>query len=217
MNAQFLREYKLVVVGGGGVGKSALTIQFIQNQFPEEYDPTIEDSYRKQCLIDEEVALLDVLDTAGQEEYSAMREQYMRTGEGFLLVYSITSRDSFDEISIFHQQILRVKDKEYFPVIVVANKCDLDYERQVGTHEGRELARHFGCRFIEASAKQRINVEEAFSSLVRDIRKYNKEQAAGRPGAGGRAGAAGAAGGAGAKGADGTHGGGGCCAGCKVM
>lgn len=133
MNAQFLREYKLVVVGGGGVGKSALTIQFIQNQFPEEYDPTIEDSYRKQCLIDEEVALLDVLDTAGQEEYSAMREQYMRTGEGFLLVYSITSRDSFDEISIFHQQILRVKDKEYFPVIVVANKCDLDYERQVST------------------------------------------------------------------------------------
>jgi GTPase KRas protein len=66
--------------------------------------------------------------------HSAMREQYMRTGEGFLLVYSITSRDSFDEISIFHQQILRVKDKEYFPVIVVANKCDLDYERQVGTH-----------------------------------------------------------------------------------
>ena len=56
----------------------------------------------------------------------------MRTGEGFLLVYSITSRNSFDEISTFHQQILRVKDKDYFPVIVVANKCDLEYERQVG-------------------------------------------------------------------------------------
>lgn len=66
----FLREYKLVVVGGGGVGKSALTIQFIQSHFVDEYDPTIEDSYRKQCVIDEEVALLDVLDTAGQEEYS---------------------------------------------------------------------------------------------------------------------------------------------------
>ena len=61
-----------------------------------------------------------------------MREQYMRTGEGFLLVYSITSRSSFEEISTFHQQILRVKDKDYFPVIVVANKCDLEYERQVG-------------------------------------------------------------------------------------
>ena len=89
------------------------------------------DSYRKQCVIDEEVALLDVLDTAGQEEYSAMREQYMRTGEGFLLVYSITSRQSFEEIMTFQQQILRVKDKDYFPIIVVGNKCDLEGERQV--------------------------------------------------------------------------------------
>ncbi|KDE06001.1 Ras-like protein [Microbotryum lychnidis-dioicae p1A1 Lamole] len=181
--ARFLREYKLVVVGGGGVGKSALTIQFIQSHFVDEYDPTIEDSYRKQCVIDEEVALLDVLDTAGQEEYSAMREQYMRTGEGFLLVYSITSRNSFDEIGTFHQQILRVKDKDSFPVILVANKCDLEYERQVDSQEGRDLAKQVGCRFIETSAKQRLNVEEAFSNLVREIRKYNKEQAAGRPGA----------------------------------
>ncbi|KAJ8589537.1 ras-domain-containing protein [Rhizopogon salebrosus TDB-379] len=179
--AQFLREYKLVVVGGGGVGKSALTIQFIQGQFVDEYDPTIEDSYRKQCVIDDEVALLDVLDTAGQEEYGAMREQYMRTGEGFLLVYSITSRDSFEEISTFHQQILRVKDQDSFPVIVVANKCDLEYERQVGMNEGRDLAKHFRCKFIETSAKQRINVDEAFSNLVREIRKYNKEQQTGRP------------------------------------
>lgn len=91
------------------------------------------DSYRKQCVIDDEVALLDVLDTAGQEEYSAMREQYMRTGEGFLLVYSITDRQSFEEIMTFQQQILRVKDKDYFPMIVVGNKCDLDGERQVST------------------------------------------------------------------------------------
>jgi GTPase KRas protein len=150
--SQFLREYKLVVVGGGGVGKSCLTIQLIQSHFVDEYDPTIEgtppslpstipshplilltDSYRKQCVIDDEVALLDVLDTAGQEEYSAMREQYMRTGEGFLLVYSITSRQSFEEIVTFQQQILRVKDKDYFPIIVVGNKCDLEHERQVST------------------------------------------------------------------------------------
>jgi len=85
--AQFLRQYKLVVVGGGGVGKSALTIQFIQGHFVDDYDPTIEDSYRKQCVIDDEVALLDILDTAGQEEYHAMREQYMRTGEGFFCLY----------------------------------------------------------------------------------------------------------------------------------
>lgn len=173
--AQFLREYKLVVVGGGGVGKSALTIQFIQSHFVDEYDPTIEDSYRKQCIIDEEVALLDVLDTAGQEEYGAMREQYMRTGEGFLLVYSITSRSSFEEVSTFHQQILRVKDKDYFPIVVVANKCDLEYERQVQPHEGRELAKRFNAQCIETSAKQRVNVDEAFIAVVRAIRRYQKE------------------------------------------
>jgi GTPase SAR1 family protein len=61
-----------------------------------------------------------------------MREQYMRSGEGFLLVYSITSRNSFEEMLTFHQAILRVKDQDTFPMIVVANKCDLEYERQVG-------------------------------------------------------------------------------------
>lgn len=95
------------------------------------------DSYRKQCLIDDEVALLDVLDTAGQEEYSAMREQYMRTGEGFLLVYSISSRQSFEEITTFQQQILRVKDKDYFPMVVVGNKCDLDEREREVSWQGR--------------------------------------------------------------------------------
>jgi len=212
--AQFLREYKLVVVGGGGVGKSALTIQFIQSHFVIEYDPTIEDSYRKQCVIDDEVALLDVLDTAGQEEYGAMREQYMRSGEGFLLVYSITSRDSFEEISTFHQQILRVKDQDSFPVIVVANKCDLEYERQVGMNEGRDLAKHFGCKFIETSAKQRINVDEAFTNLVREIRKYNREQQTGRPVMSGGGGSAGPYGGSGEPG---EHHSSGCCSGCVVL
>ena len=133
------------------------------------------DSYRKQCMIDDEVALLDVLDTAGQEEYSAMREQYMRTGEGFLLVYSITSRQSFEEIMTFQQQILRVKDKDYFPIILVGNKCDLDNERMVSREEGEQLARSFGCKFIETSAKSRINVDNAFYDLVREIRRYNRE------------------------------------------
>ncbi|KZT58132.1 ras-domain-containing protein [Calocera cornea HHB12733] len=171
---EFMKEYKLVVVGDGGVGKSALTIQFIQSHFVDEYDPTIEDSYRKQVVVDDEVALLDVLDTAGQEEYGAMREQYMRTGEGFLLVYAINSRTSFEELSALHQQILRVKDADTFPVVIVANKCDLEYERQVGAHEGRDLARHLGAQFVESSAKQRINVDEAFTALVREIRKFQR-------------------------------------------
>jgi len=170
-----------VVVGGGAVGKSALTIQFIQSHFVDEYDPTIEDSYRKQCVIDEEVALLDILDTAGQEEYSAMREQYMRTGEGFLLVYSIIDKSSFEEIQTFHSQILRVKDKDSFPMILVGNKCDLASERQVSVAEGTELAKNLGIPVVETSAKQRLNVDFAFHELVRIIRKFNRQNMTSTP------------------------------------
>eukprot|EP00736_Rhodelphis_marinus_P009049 Rmarinus@m.10025 len=169
-----MTEYKLVIVGGGGVGKSALTIQLIQNHFIDEYDPTIEDSYRKQTTIDDETCLLDILDTAGQEEYSAMRDQYMRTGQGFLLVYSITSRSSFEEIASFREQILRVKDADKVPMVIVGNKVDLEHDRQVTTVEGRDLAKSYGCPFMETSAKARIHVEESFHELVREIRRYNK-------------------------------------------
>ncbi|KAI9434190.1 ras family-domain-containing protein, partial [Lactarius indigo] len=168
----FLREYRLVVIGSGGVGKSALTIQFMHNHFVDEYDPTIEDSYRKQCVIDGEDALVDILDTAGQED--AMREQYMRRGEGFLLVYSITDRDSFDSISAYHQQILRVKDTESVPIVLVGNKCDLEDERRVDKNEGRFIGEEIGCHFIETSAKLGFNVTDAFLNLVRRIRDRNR-------------------------------------------
>ena len=128
----------------------------------------------------------------------------MRTGEGFLLVYSINSRESFEEILTFREQILRVKDKDYFPIIIVGNKCDLDGERSVSRQgrrillvlfsfeiihftvfiltkfdykEGEDLARKFNCAFIETSAKSRINVDTAFYNIVREIRRYNKEMA----------------------------------------
>eukprot|EP01130_Rhizamoeba_saxonica_P000232 TRINITY_DN1021_c0_g1_i1.p1 TRINITY_DN1021_c0_g1~~TRINITY_DN1021_c0_g1_i1.p1 ORF type:complete len:189 (-),score=61.05 TRINITY_DN1021_c0_g1_i1:56-622(-) len=164
-------EYKLVIVGGGGVGKSALTIQLIQNHFVDEYDPTIEDSYRKQVQVDDEICLLDILDTAGQEEYSAMRDQYMRTGQGFVLTYAITSRSSYDEINTFREQITRVKDREDVPMVLIGNKCDLEEERQVPTAEATDLAKQWNMPLFEASAKARINVEEAFFQLVREIRK----------------------------------------------
>ncbi|KYR00318.1 Ras GTPase [Tieghemostelium lacteum] len=168
-------EYKLVVMGGGGVGKSALTIQFIQNHFIEEYDPTIEDSYRRQCQVDEDTCLLDILDTAGQDDYSAMRDQYMRTGQGFLCVYDVTSRTSFEEINVVRDQIIRVKDNEKVPIVLVGNKCDLETLREVTTGEGEELSKSFGCPFLETSAKKRLNVDECFFEVVREIKKSLKE------------------------------------------
>jgi len=165
--------YKLVILGEGGVGKSALTIQFTQNHFITEYDPTIENSYRKQVNIDDETCMLDILDTAGQEEYSAMRDQYIRSGQGFVIVYSIAARASFENLKNFHDQILRVKDEDTFPVVVLGNKCDLEKDREVSTVEGKQFADTIKAPFYETSAKARINVEEGFYQLVREVRRWN--------------------------------------------
>ncbi|CAJ0948234.1 unnamed protein product [Ranitomeya imitator] len=99
-----------------------------------------------------------------------MREQYMRTGEGFLLVFSVTDRGSFEEIYKFQRQILRVKDRDEFPMILVGNKADLEHQRQVTQEEGHHLARQLKLTYMEASAKIRMNVDQAFHELVRVVR-----------------------------------------------
>eukprot|EP01098_Paradermamoeba_levis_P017309 TRINITY_DN98_c0_g2_i1.p1 TRINITY_DN98_c0_g2~~TRINITY_DN98_c0_g2_i1.p1 ORF type:complete len:211 (-),score=87.30 TRINITY_DN98_c0_g2_i1:797-1360(-) len=167
-------EYKLVVLGGGNIGKSALTVQCVANHFVEEYDPTIEDSYRKQAMIDDEVAILDILDTAGQEEYSCMRDHYYQTGRGFLLAYAINDRTSFEEVLAIRSRILRVKDVEKVPMVLVANKKDLEDSRVVSKTEGIELAKSFGCPFMEVSAKHNDGVEQVFYDCVREIRKMER-------------------------------------------
>lgn len=103
-----------------------------------------------------------------------MRDQYIRTGQGFLIVYSVASKSSFEAVTNFRDQILRVKDEEAYPMVILGNKCDLtDEEREVQTNEGKELAKQLGCPFLETSAKARINVEEAFYEVVREVRKWN--------------------------------------------
>ncbi|KAE8623104.1 hypothetical protein XENTR_v10005495 [Xenopus tropicalis] len=120
-----MREYKLVVLGSGGVGKSALTVQFVQGIFVEKYDPTIEDSYRKQVEVEGQQCMLEILDTAGT-----------------------------------------------VPMILVGNKCDLEDERVVGKEQGQNLARQWNnCAFLESSAKSKINVNEIFYDLVRQINR----------------------------------------------
>ncbi|VCW96524.1 unnamed protein product [Gulo gulo] len=156
-----MREYKLVVLGSGGVGKSALTVQFVQGIFVEKYDPTIEDSYRKQVEVDCQQCMLEILDTAGTEQFTAMRDLYMKNGQGFALVYSITAQSTFNDLQDLREQILRVKDTEDVPMILVGNKCDLEDERVVGKEQGQNLARQWcNCAFLESSAKSKINVNE---------------------------------------------------------
>eukprot|EP01027_Heterolobosea_sp_BB2_P024007 GEZU01036119.1.p1 GENE.GEZU01036119.1~~GEZU01036119.1.p1 ORF type:complete len:203 (+),score=89.22 GEZU01036119.1:170-778(+) len=175
-------EYKIVVLGSGGVGKSALTIQFIQGNFIERYDPTIEDSYRKQVEIDGRACLLDILDSAGQEEFSALRDQYMTTGQGFIMVYSITDQNSYEDLWGIHDKLLKSKDEDEVPVVLVGNKCDLEHERKVSKEDGEKMAKKFGsCKFMEASAKERINVENIYFDLVRLINSSGEEEVEEKP------------------------------------
>ncbi|CAL8109793.1 unnamed protein product [Orchesella dallaii] len=174
-----MREYKIVVLGSGGVGKSALTVQFVQGIFVEKYDPTIEDSYRKQVEVDGQQCMLEILDTAGTEQFTAMRDLYMKNGQGFVLVYSITAQSTFNDLQDLREQILRVKDTDNVPMVLVGNKCDLEDERVVGKDQGSNLAHTFGCTFLETSAKAKINVNDIFYDLVQQI---NKVSPVGKPG-----------------------------------
>eukprot|EP00029_Vermamoeba_vermiformis_P013195 TRINITY_DN8108_c0_g1_i1.p1 TRINITY_DN8108_c0_g1~~TRINITY_DN8108_c0_g1_i1.p1 ORF type:complete len:210 (-),score=66.30 TRINITY_DN8108_c0_g1_i1:153-782(-) len=164
--------YKVVVVGEGGVGKSALTIQLTESHFVYEYDPTIENSFRKQIEVDNRAVVLDIIDTAGQEEYKPIRDQYLKRGQGFLLVYAIDSSESFKAVLPLHESILRAKDVEHFPMVLVGNKCDLAQNREVPTDEAQALANRLNIPFFEASAKERINLIESFSECVRQVDKW---------------------------------------------
>ncbi|CEP20014.1 hypothetical protein [Parasitella parasitica] len=169
-----MREYKLVVLGSGGVGKSALTVQFVQSIFVEKYDPTIEDSYRKQVEVDGQQCMLEILDTAGTEQFTAMRDLYMKNGQGFVLVFSITSQITLTDLHEIREQIRRVKGTENVPMVLVGNKCDLENERAVSREKGMALSQQWGGKpFYETSARFKINVDEVFYDVVRQINKQN--------------------------------------------
>jgi len=167
--------HKITVLGDGAVGKTALTIQFCSNHFVEYYDPTIESSYRRQIVIDQRACVLDILDTAGQDDYTALRSQWIRSGEGFIIIYDTTNLNSVVQAELYYNEILRCKDSDGItnrpPIVLCGNKSDLVESRKVSIQMGKDLAKQFNCKFFETSAKTRSNIDESFYELVREIRK----------------------------------------------
>lgn len=171
--------FKVIVIGSGGVGKSALTLQFMYDEFVEDYEPTKADSYRKKIMLDGHEAQIDILDTAGQEDYAAIRDNYFRSGEAFLCVFSILELESLQATQELREQVLRVKnDDKAVPFLLVGNKIDLDSRRQVSQETALGLANNWGVSYVETSAKTRQNVDQVFLELMRMIRDRRNQQQA---------------------------------------
>lgn len=161
-----MKECKVVVMGSGGVGKTALIVQYVSGHFVEKYDPTIEDYYRKEIDINGVPAILEILDTPGTDQFTAMRDLYIKNGQGFMLVYSIINRQTFIDTQPLREHIARVKGGFSSPIMLVGNKCDMEGERAVATQHGEMLAQEWGCQFHETSAKVRHNIDEVFVELA---------------------------------------------------
>jgi small GTP-binding protein len=139
-----------------------------------EYDPTIENNYRKQLDVDGRFVILEILDTAGQDEFRGLIDQHLVAGDGFVLVFSVTERKSLNLLSEFHSAILQTKDKESFPMILVGNKIDLP--REITKADGEAVADKWNIPYIETSAKKNENIADIFLRLIRDIRKNDPQE-----------------------------------------
>ena len=170
-------QFKLVVLGKSLVGKSALTYRFINDQFPKEHDTTIEDQYKVSTQIDGFNCLVEILDTAGQDDYQSMLETWINFGSGFLIVYSIDDVESFVEAKKKYEKLVSIKGGEPFSCILVGNKCDLGNDmRKVSKKEGEEFAKSKKIPFLEASALTKINVKECFHKVSHDLLELTQKR-----------------------------------------
>jgi len=161
----------LVVVGGAAVGKSAMTLRFVRGEFVAVYEPTVEDAYRKSVDIEGRVGVVEIIDTAGTDQFRTMRDLYYKNSDGFLLVCSTDQASSTEEIIEIHEQITEVKGSQNIPIVVAINKSDIPKENwRIDVARINKLAKQWKVKVFLTSAKENENNEAAFLSLISRIR-----------------------------------------------
>ena len=172
-NQEYDYLFKLLLIGNSSVGKSSLLVRFVDDVWEENFVPTIGVDFKLKTLdVNGKKVKLQIWHTAGQERFKNITASYYRGGNGVLVVYDITDRDSFTNLTSWLIEIEKNANKNVFKLLI-GNKNDLESERKVTTEEGKEFADSNGMKFIETSAKTADKVYEAFELLTKEIIKNN--------------------------------------------
>ena len=172
-NQEYDYLFKLLLIGNSSVGKSSLLVRFVDDVWEENFVPTIGVDFKLKTLdVNGKKVKLQIWDTAGQERFKNITASYYRGGNGVLVVYDITDRDSFNNLNSWLIEIEKNANKNVFKLLI-GNKNDLESERKVTFNEGKEFADSNGMKFIETSAKTADKVYEAFELLTQEIIKNN--------------------------------------------
>jgi len=167
---------KICVMGFRAVGKSTITVQFVENHFVDSYNPTIENTFQKTIKYKNIEYTCDIIDTAGQDEFSIFQKHYSVGIHGYILVYSVTSRKSLEILKVINEKLLNALGTENPPRVIVGNKTDLHMERKVTKEEVQQIANQWGCGFVECSGKHNENIDTIFHTIIAEI---EKDQASG--------------------------------------
>ncbi|KAM3933641.1 GTPase RhebL1 [Leptodactylus fuscus] len=176
-----VKHRKVVMLGYPSVGKSSLAIQFTKGEFSKQYEPTIENTWSKTFTLGDDVFELDVVDTAGQDEYSLVPHSFMIGIHGYIVVYSVACGRSFEIASGLHRTLVDRRGKCMTPIVLVGNKNDLPANcRQVKAEDGKKLADSWGAAFMEVSAKDPERSQQIFIKIIEEIdrmeRSYSDEK-----------------------------------------
>jgi len=170
LNQDYDYLFKLLLIGNSAVGKSSLLLRFSDNIFNESFLPTIGVDFKIRTFdLNNKTVKLQIWDTAGQERFKTITSSYYKGAHGIILTYDITDKQSFRDIDTWLTEVEK-HASENVNKLLVGNKCDLESNRQVPYEEGKALAEKLGIKFIETSAKNSINVENAFFTMANEIK-----------------------------------------------
>lgn len=172
----FMTAYKIGIFGNGGVGKTCITMQFVRKEFTDGYIPTIEDEEAKTINIDNQTIKLDIIDTAGQDDFAEMRHRYIQIVDGFVFVYSLEEPKSIEQIREMYNDTVASTGKKNIICIIAANKVDLisDLANNYAFEQGKELAQQLNCQILDTSAKTGHNINQLFEDITRTLMSKKK-------------------------------------------